>query len=86
MGATLEFTRVRANDYRTAIRQLQDQEMSSDPYSGDFNTCHDYYNKSKSFESAENFCDWVEDEGEKREAYFYKLDGDRWLVGAWCAC
>ena len=86
MGATLEFTRVRANDYRSAVRQLQEQTMSSDPYSGDFNTCYDYDNKSRKFESVEEFTDWVEEDGEKREAYFYKLDGDRWLVGAWCAC
>ena len=86
MGATLEFTRVKASSFIGAIRQLQEQTLSSDPYSGDFNTCCDYSHESKKFESAEEFCDWVEEEGEKREAYFYKLDGDRWLVGAWCAC
>ena len=46
MGATLEFTRVTAKDYREAVRQLREQTLSSDPYSGDFNTCHDYYNSS----------------------------------------
>lgn len=86
MGATLEFTRVTAKDYREAVRQLREQTLSSDPYSGDFNTCDDYYNYSSRFKDADSFCDWVEDEGEKREAYFYKLDGDRWLVGGWCAC
>lgn len=86
MGATLEFTRLRAESYSSAKVQLQEQTMSQDPYSGDFNTCYDYDNKSRKFETAEEFCDWVEEEGEKREAYFYKLDGDRWLVGAWCAC
>lgn len=86
MGATLEFTRVYASSFGDAVRQLGEQTMSDDPYSGDFNTCYEYENKSRKFESAEEFCDWVEEGGEKREAYFYKLDGDRWLVGAWCAC
>ena len=86
MGATLEFARLEAKDYRTAIVILQEGFYTTDPYSGDFNTCYDYDNKSRKFESVEEFTDWVEDEGEKREAYFYKLDGDRWLVGAWCAC
>lgn len=86
MGATLEFKRVTAKDFREAVRQLQDSTMSNDPYSGDFNTCHDYYNLSKRFKDSITFADWVEEDGEKREAYFYKLDGHRWLVGAWCAC
>ena len=86
MGATLEFTRVTAKDYKEAVRKLRENTLSSDPYSGDFNTCHDYYNESNGFDSVDEFADWVEDEGQKREAYFYKLDGDRWLVGGWCAC
>lgn len=86
MGATLEFTRVKAQSFTGAIRLLNEQSWSDDPYSGDFNTCHDYEDKSRKFESVNDFCDWVEEEGEKREAYFYKLDGDRWLIGAWCAC
>ena len=86
MGATLEFRRIKAKDYASAIRELQDNCYSSDPYSGDFNTCHDYSNQSKRFRSVEEFSDWVEEDGEKREAYFYKLDGERWIVGAWCAC
>lgn len=86
MGATLEFTKVIAKDFKTAIRQLQEQTLSSDSYSGDFNTCYDYSNQSKRFTSVEEFADWIEEDGEKREAYFYKLDGDRWLIGGWCAC
>lgn len=86
MGATLEFTRVKAKSFTGAIRELHDRPMSDDPYSGDFNTCHDYEDKSRKFEDVGEFCDWVEEEGEKREAYFYKLDEDRWLIGAWCAC
>ena len=86
MGATLEFTRVKASSFIGAIRQLKEQTVSDDPYSGDFNTCFDYSHESKKFEDVGEFCDWVEEEGEKRQAYFYKLDGDRWLVGAWCAC
>ena len=86
MGATLEFTRVTAKDYKEAVRKLREQTLSSDPYSGDFNTCHDQYNEGNGFDSVDEFADWVEDEGQKREAYFYKLDGDRWLVGGWCAC
>ena len=86
MGATLEFTKVRAKDFKTAIGQLQEQTLSNDAYSGDFNTCYDYSNQSKRFTSVEEFADWIEEDGEKREAYFYRLDGDRWLIGAWCAC
>lgn len=86
MGATLEFTRVKAQSFTGAIKQLQEKTLSTDPYSGDFNTCYDYDNKSRKFESVNAFADWVEEEGEKREAYFYRLDGDIWLIGAWCAC
>ena len=86
MGATLEFTRVKAKSFNDAIGQLQEQTISSDAYSGDFNTCYDYSNQSNKFDSVDDFTDWVEEDGEKREAYFYKLDGDRWLIGGWCAC
>jgi len=86
MGATLEFTRVKATNFRGAIAQLQEQTMSSDPYSGDFNTCSDYYNITIKHDSVDSFADWVEDEGEKREAYFYRYDKERWIIGAWCAC
>ena len=86
MGATLEMTRIIADSYYNAIRKIQEQETSSDPYSGEFNTCGDYSNRSNKHKSVEDFFDWVEDEGEKRTAYFYKCDNDRWEVVGWCAC
>ena len=86
MGATLEITRVIADSYYSAIRRLQDQEISDDPYSGDFNTCGDYSNRTNKHENAQDFFDWVEEYGEKREAYFYRIDGNRWYVSGWCAC
>ena len=86
MGATLEFKRIKAKDYASAIRELQDNCYSSDPYSGDFNTCDEFYNHSKIFENVTDFTDWVEEDGEKRVAYFYEYEKGRWLVVAWCAC
>ena len=86
MGATLEFARLEAKDYRTAIVILQEGFYTTDPYSGDFNTCDEFYNYTKKFEDVNQFNDWVEEEGEKRVAYFYEYDKGRWLVGGWCAC
>jgi hypothetical protein len=86
MGATLEFTRLEAKDYRTAIVILQEGFYTTDPYSGDFNTCDEFYDYSKRFSDVTEFSDWVEEDGEKRVAYFYKYDDGRWLVGGWCAC
>lgn len=86
MGATLEFTRVKAETYGRAVTELQDTYYTSDPYSGEFNTCDEFYNYSKRFEDVNDFTDWVEEDGEKRVAYFYQYEKGRWLVGAWCAC
>ncbi len=86
MGVTLEFKRIEAKDYLTAVVLLQDDFYTSDPYSGDFNTCVEFYNYSKIFESVNDFTDWVEEDGERREAYFYEYEKGRWLVVAWCAC
>jgi len=86
VGATLEFTRVKASTFSDAVKQLQEQTMSSDPYSGDFNTCSDYYNRTSKHDSVDSFADWVEDEGDKWEAYFYEYEKERWIIGAWCAC
>lgn len=86
MGATLEFEKIYATDFNSAQRKLEERQLSNDPYSGLFNTCDDYFNVSKSFESSEKFMDWVEEDGIKREAYFYRVDDEKWLVGGWCAC
>ena len=74
MGATLEFARLEAKDYRTAIVILQEGFYTTDPYSGDFNTCDEFYNYSKKFDDVNQFNDWVEEEGEKRVAYFYEYE------------
>ena len=86
MGATLEFARLEAKDYRTAIVVLQEGFYTTDPYSGDFNTCDEFYNYTKKFDDVNQFNDWVEEEGEKRVAYFYEYEKGCWLVGGWCAC
>lgn len=86
MGATLEFARLKAKDCRTAVVVLHEGFYTSDPYSGDFNTCDEFYDYSKRFENVNDFTDWVEEDGEKRVAYFYEYEKGRWLVGAWCAC
>lgn len=86
MGATLEFSRIEAKDFSEAVTKLRVDFYTSDPYSGDFNTCYDFYDCSKRFEDVNAFDDWVEREGEKREAYFYEYEKNHWLVGGWCAC
>jgi hypothetical protein len=86
MGATLEFARLKAKDCRTAVVVLHEGFYTSDPYSGDFNTCDEFYDYSNRFENVNDFTDWVEEDGEKRVAYFYEYEKGRWLVGAWCAC
>lgn len=86
MGATLEFARIEAKDFSEAVRKLRVDFYTSDPYSGDFNTCDEFYDYSKKFEDVNSFDDWVEEDGEKRVAYFYQYEKGRWLVGGWCAC
>ncbi len=86
MGATLEFKRIKAKDFLTAVRKLQDDSYSSDPYSGDFNTCYEFYNYTSKFDDVDQFSDWVEEDGGKREAYSYRYGDGLWLFGGWCAC
>lgn len=86
MGATLEFRRIEAKDCQTAVRLLHEEFYTSDPYSGDFNTCNEFYNYSRRFKDVNAFDNWVEEHGEKRVAYFYEYEKGRWHIGGWCAC
>ncbi len=86
MGATLEFARIEAKDFETAVKKLRDDCLSSDPYSGDFNTISDFYDYTSGFDDVSQFSDWVEDDGEKWEGYCYRYGDSLWLFGAWCAC
>ena len=88
MGATLELTRVSAKSWNEAVRKVVDvsiQHYGMHPYSGSFNTIRDWNECNKSFESEEEFEDWVCDNADKREGYVWNK-GKKYVLCGWCAC
>ena len=85
MGATLETMTVKATTEKEAAVKIMYSSNDSDPYSGWFNTCHEYVNKTYKLKEDE-FIDWVEENGEKRVLYLIKMSPTEYLGCAWCAC
>lgn len=88
MGATLELTRVSAKSWKEAVNKVVDVSTNFyglNPYSGSFNTISDWKECKKSFNSEDEFEDWVCENGDKREAYVWKK-GTKYVLCGWCAC
>ena len=88
MGATLELGSTTAKSWKEArdkIVDYCDAYYGKDPYNGSFNTIIDWSECKKSFESVDDFEDWVCDNGDKREAYVWKHK-DKYIICGWCAC
>jgi hypothetical protein len=88
MGATLELTRVSAKSWKEAVSKVVEVSTNYygiNPYSGSFNTISDWYECNKSFDSEDDFEDWVCDNGDKREGYVWKK-GNKYVLCGWCAC
>lgn len=88
MGATLEFSRVKADSWKEArdkAIEYADMYHGQDPYNGSFNTIYDWNYCRKDFDSVDDFEDWVCDNGDKREAYVWEHKGE-YIICGWCAC
>ena len=85
MGATLEFTRVEATYAKEAAVLIIYGCGETDPYSGDFNTCSEYVDKTYKI-TEDEFFDWVQMDGEKRVLYLIKISPTEYNGAAWCAC
>ena len=85
MGATLEFTEVTATTAKEAAVKIMYDGNETDPYSGWFNTCSEFVDKT--YEMGEDeFFDWVQDDGYKRVLYLLKISPTEYKGAAWCAC
>ncbi len=88
MGATLEIGSTTATSWKEARDKVVDyctEYYGQDPYNGTFSTITDWYECKKSFDSIDDFEDWVCDNGDKWEAYVWKHEDKYYLCG-WCAC
>lgn len=85
MGATLETMTVEATTAKEAAVKIIGSGFGSDPYSGWFDTCHEFVDKTYKLKENE-FTDWVMDNGEKRVLYVIKMTTTTYLGSAWCAC
>ena len=85
MGATLEFTKVKATTAKEAAVKIMYEGNETDPYSGWFNTCGEFVDKTYKIRESE-FSDWVLNRGEKRVLYIIKISPTEYEGGAWCAC
>lgn len=91
MGATLETRSVEATNWKQArdiIIDISNEYYGSDPYSGSFNTIIDWNECKKSFDTIDDFEDWVCDNADKREAYVWRhpTNSKLYLACGWCAC
>jgi hypothetical protein len=85
MGATLESMLVKATTANEAVVKITKSLNTDDPYSGWFNTCDEYVDKTYKIRE-DDFEDWVEENGEKRVLYVIKWDTEHYYGCAWCAC
>lgn len=85
MGATLETMTVTATTEQEAAVKIMHSSSDNDPYSGWFNTCDVFVNKTYKLKEDE-FEDWVAENGEKRVLYLIKMSPTEYLGCAWCAC
>lgn len=85
MGATLESIRVKATTAKEAAVKIMNSGYGNDPYSGWFDTCHEFVDKTFKLRESE-FEDWVEENGEKRVLYVMKDTTTEYVGWAWCAC
>ena len=85
MGATLETMTVEATTAKEAAVKIIHDSTDTDPYSGWFNTCDGFVDKT--FTMKENdFENWVFDNGDKRTLYLMKMTPTTYVGWAWCAC
>ena len=85
MGATLETMRVKATTAKEAAVKIIHSADTDDCYSGWFNTCSEYVDKTYKIREDE-FEDWVCENGEKRVLYVMKETTEEYIGWAWCAC
>lgn len=85
MGATLETMRVKATTAKEAAIKIIGSGNGNDPYSGWFDTCHEFVDKTFKLKESE-FEDWVAENGEKRVVYVMKDTTTEYVAWAWCAC
>lgn len=85
MGATLETMTVEATTAKEAAVKIIGSGFGNDPYSGWFDTCHEFVDKTYKLKENE-FTDWVMDNGEKRVLYVIKMTPTTYIGSAWCAC
>ena len=85
MGATLETMRVKATTAKEAAVKIIGSGYGNDPYSGWFDTCHEFVDKTFKLKESE-FEDWVAENGEKRVLYVMKDTTTEYVGWAWCAC
>lgn len=85
MGATFETLMVKATTAKEAAVKIINSSTDTDPYSGWFNTCDGFVDKT--FKMREkDFEDWVLENGDKRTLYLIKWDTEHYFGCAWCAC
>ena len=84
MGATLEFMKVKATTAKEAAVKIMYDRNETDSYSGWFNTCVEFVDKTYKIRESE-FSDWVLNRGEKRVLYIIKISPTEYEGGAWCA-
>jgi hypothetical protein len=85
MGATFETMTVKATTAKEAAVKIINSSTDTDPYSGWFNTCSEFVDKTYKMRE-DDFEDWVLDNGEKRVLYLIKMSTTTYLGCAWCAC
>jgi len=85
MGATLETMRVKATTAKEAAVKIIGSGFGNDPYSGWFDTCHEFVDKTFKLRE-KDFEDWVAENGEKRVLYVIKETTTEYIGCGWCAC
>jgi len=85
MGATLETMKVKATTAKEAAVKIIGSGFGNDPYSGWFDTCHEFVDKTFKLRE-KDFEDWVAENGEKRVLYVIKETTTEYIGCAWCAC
>lgn len=90
MGATLDYVSVQAETSEEAINIAVGNalyEHGRSPYSGTLATISDWSVLRRGrFESQDDFYDWVEENGDKRDGYIWQSSEDIWNLCGWCAC
>ncbi|HEY9640993.1 MAG TPA: hypothetical protein V6C57_10950 [Coleofasciculaceae cyanobacterium] len=69
--------------YQELYEEYQDISEKTEGYSGTWGEVHSLKKCDRTFESEQEFIQWVVETGENNEAIAYEFEGGVWVIAAW---